>query len=166
MKQHYYYKIFLFKELTECLKFLSALVFREQACDASFRYSEFFEEAMVSVESERLDCCTCSFTRFNHFRCKSPSFQWKAKPKNTNWTGRKAQYNWPPREGSLFCKNVNTTFNVNSSWSKLVNTRRSIVLCLPLQWGFLGKALEEEKLHLRLQISTHRFKSTFWCFKF
>jgi len=33
-------------------------------------------------------------------------------------------------------KNVNNVGNIRSTWSKLVRTRRSTVLSLPLQQGF------------------------------
>jgi hypothetical protein len=36
----------------------------------------------------------------------------------------------------LFCKKVNNVFNIKSSLSKLVSTRRSIVLSLPLSVRF------------------------------
>ncbi len=53
----------------------------------------------------------------------------------------KAQYIWPPRWGSLFCKSVNYIFNIKRSWSKLVNTRRSTVPSIPLQKDFNGLRL-------------------------
>jgi hypothetical protein len=41
----------------------------------------------------------------------------------------------------LFCKKVNNIFNIKSSCSKLVNTRRPSVLSLPLQLVFPGFTL-------------------------
>jgi hypothetical protein len=62
------------------------------------------------------------------------------------WPGKtnlrvKAQYNWPPRWGTLFHKKGNKIFSIKSSWSKLVFIRRSTVLSLPFSktswFGFL-----------------------------
>ena len=50
----------------------------------------------------------------------------------------KARYSWHLYYGSLVCKKLNNVFNIKSSWSKLVSTRRSTVLSLPLQLVFPG----------------------------
>ncbi len=49
---------------------------------------------------------------------------------------RKAKYDWPPHWGSLFGKRVNNVSNIEIGWSKLVCSRRWVVLSFPLQWGF------------------------------
>ncbi len=62
----------------------------------------------------------------------------KVESRNANWGGRLGQYSWPPQSGSLFSKIVNYFRSIKSSWSKVVSTRRSSVLSLPLDLGFLG----------------------------
>ena len=54
-----------------------------------------------------------------------------------------SQYSWPPHEGSRwnFVKKVNKIFNIKRSWSKMVSTRRPIVLSFPLHWEFPKVAL-------------------------
>ncbi len=52
------------------------------------------------------------------------------------WLKGKAQYGWPTQYVSLFSKKGNNVYNIKSSWSKLVRSRRSTVLSLPLHLGF------------------------------
>ncbi len=50
----------------------------------------------------------------------------------------KAQYNWHLNRVACFFKKVNNVFNLKSSWSELVSTRRSTVPSPPLQLVFPG----------------------------
>jgi len=75
-------------------------------------------------------------------RVKLKKYQAKARPGNTNWGGRPSTIDLLIKV-ACFCKKENNIFNIKMSWSKLVSTRRSTVLSLPLSktslhWHKLG----------------------------
>ncbi len=61
----------------------------------------------------------------------------KAEAGNTNQRGRLSTLDLLIKLGCFISK-VNNVFNLKSSCTKLVSTRRSTVLILPLQRGFPG----------------------------
>jgi hypothetical protein len=63
---------------------------------------------------------------------------WIVKPGNTNWSGRLSPVHLLIKV-ACFVIRVKDIFNLKSSWPRLVSTRRSIVLNLPIQQGFIGK---------------------------
>ncbi len=79
-------------------------------------------------------------------------------PGNTYWGGRLSTIDLLTKTG-CFVTWVNNIFNIKRSWSKLLSTRRSTVLSLPLPQDFPGFSNPFFNME-----SIIRYWNTTWCF--